>query len=165
MPQISRAMEREWAAKLAASGFVDLEVGNGDQLSSRGDTRKLGEATRKDPNGHLRAGEKAEYYEWALAALKTHRFASRLERCLWTHHANRMQKDLIASMLGNISSRQVRETIERTRGAIKARQGALVNQVKTVKPLPRRKLRHQIDMMVRRMDLGLLLACVGGAAR
>lgn len=157
----SNALRREWAARLKASGFVELELPSGDLPAEH----RLGEATRRDPNGHLRAGEKAEYYEWALAALKTHRFASKLERCIWTHHANRQHYKHISDMLGVISYRGVDQAVKRISGAIKERQAVtLGNQGNAGKAVAPRKVRQQVDSMVRRMDLGLLLAFVGAAS-
>lgn len=161
MQKPSASLSRHWAAELERSGFRDIEMRNGELPAEH----RPGEATRAAPHGHLRAGEKAEYYEWAQAALKTHRFASRQDRALWFHHANRQHYKHISDMLGTISYRGVDAAVRRIGGAIKERQArTLGNQGNSGRAAPAWKLRRQVDAMVQRMDLGLLLAFVGAAS-
>lgn len=166
----TRAQRIEWAAKLKASGFEDLETGGETgPLSNRGrptrlSARELAPGERiHEPTLEERA-ETAAYYEWAKAAAKSHRFASRMERCIWRLHADQVSDHVICDMLGVLSYRQVRAAIDRTSAAIKERQAEEVNQVKQVNQQSRTKVRRKVDSMVRRMDLGLLLAVAGRLA-
>jgi hypothetical protein len=95
------ALEREWAAKLAASGFQDLEGRDRDgPLSDRGN---LHTPTHGDGE-YERLAERIEhgsaYHRWAQDVLRTHRFASRFQREAWAVHADGLGYKETARKLG-----------------------------------------------------------------
>src|SRR5579884_251889 len=91
LEQRARAAERKWgaAAKLAKVGFYDLEGRDRDgPLSDRGNLHVVTEGEAQ----HERLAERVEhgsaYHTWAMDVLRSHRFASRLEREAWASHAD-----------------------------------------------------------------------------
>lgn len=135
------ALEREWAAKLRASGFRDLEGRDRDgPLSDRGNLHVVIEAPRE----HARLVERIEhgsaYYTWASGVLHTHRFASRLERDVWACEVEGIGIKGASRKLG-ISFHRARVTMRAVRAAI-ALTGRQGNQGR--KPC-RRELRRLIE--------------------
>jgi hypothetical protein len=83
------ALEREWTKRLAASGFQDLEGRDRDgPLSDRGNLH----AVTGEDGQQERLAERIEhgsaYHTWATDVLRSHRFASRLQRDAWASHAD-----------------------------------------------------------------------------
>jgi len=95
------ALEREWAARLRASGFQDLEGADRDgPLSDRGNLHAVAETAEEDARlaDRMAAGE-AEI-ERRRAILHAHRFRSAIEREVWRLHADGEGERAIAAATG-----------------------------------------------------------------
>jgi hypothetical protein len=75
------ALEREWAAKLKATGFQDLECPDGS-LSNRGKPHPT------DAAGDARGEDLAAYNEWARGVLWSRRWANETDRAIWEAHCD-----------------------------------------------------------------------------
>lgn len=92
-------LQREWATKLRASGFEDLEAG-GEKLSNRGTPTRT------------YVVDAADYYETAKARDVSH--LSPLERRIWALHADRRSIRAIMAICGT-KFNQTRDVINRAR--------------------------------------------------
>lgn len=140
------ALEREWAAKLKASGFQDLESADRDgPLSDRGNLHAVAETPEEDARLADRMAAGQARTEWMLGVLHTHRFRNATERTVWERHANGEPLRPIAAALG-LSYDRTRKIVV----GVKAR----VTQVRKVKQWrnPSRQRKTEIAMHVRRCD-------------
>lgn len=156
MKRPSSAEQRKWDAELKASGFQDLETAGG-LLSNRGTV-----SSHEDSAHHVTPEARAEteaYYDNAREVARTHRFASRRDREIWTLHAERPTptqggtlRSEIARRLG-VTQWEVRQSIARTETAVAAisRKGS-----NPVNP-GRAEARERVDRMVRSMDVEMLV--------
>jgi hypothetical protein len=84
-----RKAEALWRAKLAASGFEDLEGADRDgPLSDRGNLHAVDASKEAGEQLAHRIESGAAYTTWATEVLHSHRFRSSLEREIWSGHAN-----------------------------------------------------------------------------
>jgi hypothetical protein len=82
-------MTREWAARLKASGFDDLECPDGS-LSNRGKPHP------SDAAGDLRTQDLAAYNDWARGVLWSRKWKSDTDRMIWEAHCEGMSvRDII----------------------------------------------------------------------
>lgn len=110
-----RKLQREWYAKLRASGFVDLEGATGDgALSDRGNLHPVAETKDEYERLANRAGEGAAYTAYAESVLHNVRFPSREAREVWRLHAEGQSEIEIATAL-TITRWRVREHLASTR--------------------------------------------------
>lgn len=95
-----RRLQREWYAKAAASGFVDLEGPTGDgALSDRGNLHPVAETGAEWQRLGQRVSDGEDYTAWADGVLHNFRFASREERDIWRLHAEGYGEREIATAL------------------------------------------------------------------
>ena len=168
--KVPRALQRTWADKLKASGFQDLEVGNGELLSNRGTI----EAPRADrPGLHERRQARAAYLEQAKAFLASHRFVA-LQiathkgssanvtvpatacRRIWELHANGMGAHVISTSV-RLPYQQVRGVlVHLSRPVAQGRKGW--RNWTTGKPVSTQKLRSAVKRCDPRILMSLALA-------
>lgn len=143
------ALEREWSAKLRASGFRDLEGRDRDgPLSDRGNLHVVTEGDGQQERLAERIEHGSAYNTWAMHVLHTHRFASRLEREAWGHHARgEGLRDAARSL--DCTYHDARDAVNAVKARVK-RQGDQGEEQICEKPTNLRKL-------VRRSDSGTLL--------
>lgn len=111
---IPRALQREWAAKLRASGFVDLESPGGE-LSDRGNLHPVAETREEHDRLASRMADGDAYTQWATSVLHDGpRFRSREERECWRLHAEGRSEADIATAL-TITRWKVRGHLAATR--------------------------------------------------
>jgi hypothetical protein len=148
----SASLQAEWAAKLRASGFQDLES-KGGLLSNRGNP------TAQDDGKHMTTEARAEaeaYYDDAREALRTWHFRTRRDRDVWRLHVDRLNDVDIARHLGT-SQRQVRQSRLRTIAAMREEaraDGNLGNPGKA-------SMREKVDRLVKKMDVEMLVKLAG----
>lgn len=143
------ALEREWAAKLHASGFRDLEGRDRDgPLSDRGNLHVVTEGDGQQERLAERIEHGSAYNTWAMGILHSHRFASRLEREAWAHHARGEGLKTAAAALG-CTYHDARDAVNAVKAAVQ-RDVRQVREQLCEKPTNLRKL-------VRRADPGTLL--------
>lgn len=155
-----KAMQAEWAAKLRASGFEDLESRSGT-LSNRGMVT-VGDdedTVRMTPE---RRAETETYYDDAREAARSRRFASRFDRDVWALHAERVSDADIALRLGT-NYTKARKSVKRTLAAMREEAGRDVNPVNPVNPV-KASGRDKVDRLARALDLDLLVTLVGRLA-
>lgn len=166
MKKPPRALQSEWAKRLKASGFEDLE-GPGGVLSNRGNVT-TGDLNNWD-GGRVRqmtAEARAEaetYYDNARDIARRFHFRTKLDREVWTLHAERFGRADISRQLG-IGERQVRESMARTRAAIERDRERDVNQVKHVNQWRGQAPLRRMDKLVRSLDVEMLVALTGALA-
>lgn len=86
---VPRGLQDEWAQRLRASGFKDIEAPSG--LIQRRTVSATAEAN---------SAREEEYFAKAEAFLAAHRFANQLERLIWEQHAQRKGRRVVATTLG-----------------------------------------------------------------
>lgn len=121
-----RKLEASWRAKLAASGFEDLEGADRDgPLSDRGNLHAVDASREAGEQLAHRIDSGAAYTAWATEVLHSHRFRSCLAREIWSGHANGEGLRETAKRLG-ITFHRARETVV----AVKQRASTQSNQSK-----------------------------------
>ena len=125
-----RKLQREWYARAAASGFVDLEGPSGT-LSDRGNLHPVAETQEEHTRLAQRMEDGAAYTEWADSVLHNTRFRSRAEREAWRLQAEGMPQRDIAPTL-TIARRSVRRHLARVEDRVSkvSRQKRWVDQKK-----------------------------------
>ena len=145
------ALEREWAAKLKASGFQDLEGADRDgALSRRGLLHPVDDTAEEDAAlaDRMRAGEAQT--EWRLSVLHTHKFRNATERRVWQLYAEGIPLRAIATQLG-CSYKRVRETWHEIDSRVRQnREGNRQWKNRS------RQRRNEVEQMVRRCDRSIL---------
>lgn len=82
-------LEREWAAKLRASGFRDLEGGDRDgPLSNAGNLHAIAETEHEHGRLAQRMEDGAAYQQAARDLLWARRWRSALDRRIWEMHVD-----------------------------------------------------------------------------
>lgn len=95
-----RKLQREWYAKAAASGFVDLEAGLEDgRLSNRGKLHVVTDTPEEDARLARRIEDGTAYTAWAESVLYNARFPSREARECWRLHVDGLSEIEIATAL------------------------------------------------------------------
>lgn len=95
-----RGLQREWYAKLRASGFVDLESGLEDgRLSNRGKLHVVVDTPGEDARLAQRVEDGAAYTAWAESVLHNAHFPSRETRECWRLHVEGLSEVEIATAL------------------------------------------------------------------
>jgi hypothetical protein len=146
-----RKLEAAWRAKLAASGFQDLEGTDRDgPLSDRGNLHAVDSTREAGEQLAHRIKHGADYTAWALGILHSHRFRSGLERAIWAGHADGEGLRETAQRLG-ITFHRARETVV----AIKAR---VSNQSKQVERGTSRWRPNQLQRKYRRLSMSKTIA-------
>jgi len=113
-----RSLQREWYAKAAASGFVDLEGPSGDgPLSDRGNLHPIAETQQEHQRLASRIQDGDEYTSWAESVLHAGGFACKEERECWRLHTEGNRETAIATAL-TITRYQVRGHLEATRNRV-----------------------------------------------
>lgn len=131
-----RKLEAAWRAKLAASGFRDLESADRDgPLSDRGNLHAVTETDAAHESLSQRIENGRAYVAWADGVLHRHRFRSGLERAIWARHAAGEGIRAIAAAL-DITYHDARDTLQ----TIKTRVGKQGNQGRQAKTWESNKL-------------------------
>ena len=111
-----RALQREWYAKLRASGFVYLEgsTGEGD-LSDRGNLHPVAETRDEHARLAQRIGDGDAYTSWATSVLhEGPGFRTPEAREVWRLHAEGLSEREIGTTL-TMARRSVRRLLAETR--------------------------------------------------
>lgn len=95
-----KKLKAEWDAKLKASGFDDIEYGNGDLLKHSSSNR-----TSHHDGGPWEP--KAEYYRLAHYFLNEFKFKTRLEEIVWTYHSEGISVRNIVITLNKVRRKKV----------------------------------------------------------
>lgn len=82
-------LEREWAAKLRASGFQDLEGSDRDgPLSNAGKLHAVAETAEEHERLRARIEDGTTYQEWARSVLHATHWANATDRRVWEMHCD-----------------------------------------------------------------------------
>lgn len=147
MTRPSAALQREWAAKLRASGFHDLEGADRDGLLS---DRGVPGGVRPEASEEARAAleERGRYIDWARDVLRHHRFAGAAEREIWEQHAAGASLKEIGRRLGPGGYHAARDTVAKVKRDVR--------QVRQQARGECRRSGRQMRALIRRTDPAVL---------
>lgn len=109
-------LQRQWDARLAAEGFVDIE-----RSATGGRLDPYQKTARGAPDNY--SADVAEYYRAAGALVQDARFANRREREIWRLHADGLSWNAIVDAIPGTSKHTVQAVVERFRRRIIKRGG------------------------------------------
>jgi hypothetical protein len=149
-----RKLQREWYAKAAASGFVDLEGPGGDgPLSDRGNLHPVDTTVREAKRLGERVQDGQTFVEWAESVLHNTTFPSKEARECWRLHAEGRSELEIATAL-TVTRWRVRAHLEDTRKRV-----SKVSREKRWRD-EKKQRRQQIRRLVTRCDPAVLAKLV-----
>lgn len=97
-----------WYAKLAKSGFVDIEVKNSiSETQSSNRDLVLGLNRKYGQYSHEWRQSKIMYYQMADSFLNDNKFENNIDRVIWEYHANGVSVRNIAKTLNKVRTVQV----------------------------------------------------------
>jgi len=151
-------LEREWAARLAASGFQDLEGRDRDgPLSDRGNLHVVTEGDGQRERLAERIEHGSAYHTWALDVLRTHRFASQLERDVWACEVDGIGIKGAMRALG-ITFHRARTTMLAVKAAVESQQVRRVRRQACEKAKLRQLIRRSDPTLLAKLAAVLLRA-------
>lgn len=96
-PSELKALQREWAAKLKAAGFTDIEVGNGELLANGGGSLNHGLA--EETAGAVRAEQLSAIEDAAQELLRRKQWPTPFHKRVWELHCEGVGVNRIRDIL------------------------------------------------------------------
>jgi len=116
-------LEREWAAKLRASGFQDLEGPDRDgPLSNAGKLHAVAETAEEHERLASRIADGTAYQDWARSVLHGRRWADKTDRQIWEMHCDGEGLREITKRLG-VSWKRATRVIDGAKAGSKGNKG------------------------------------------
>lgn len=96
-PNEFQRLNEEWQQKLKDTGFKDIENKNYDLMSFHG-TLFNGHKRTQDSTEYMES--KLQYFQMASSLLNDYRFKTKLDKTVWTYHAEGKKNTEIFKLLG-----------------------------------------------------------------
>jgi len=156
-------LEREWAAKLKASGFQDLEGSDRDgPLSNAGKLHAVAETADEHERLAARIEDGTAYQEWARSMLHATRWRCATDRRIWEMHCDGEGLRETTKRLG-VSWKRATRVIDLVKAGRQGREGDKAPFVHEREEI-RRLARRCEPRVLRKLVLVLVLVLLRGHA-